>query len=493
MATASRRVDRSVMGGQRRAGVLAWAIIALCAAMTAHANTMDYDLNQAVRTVKDVSAGLERLRPGDVATYNRLSGKLTKAAKHLEATQSKGHEQFEPTARQWQALQAQMAAIAQAWQGAQAEAQAQQQAQAEAAARAQAEAQAAAVARRDAASQPAAGASTAAAAVASTAASSGSQVAPIDLDPLMAKYQRQNLPTLADDATPAQARSWAEAIKALQTTTLQADVATIKRAVDSGAASKADGDRVHRWITDMFQGTITERITQARQARDGALNSMVYVADLIESVGPEDRNGAYRVAGPVHGPNNIARLDAAIAGGAAAAELDAVFGASHPERAALLEKLTAARAKLDRLAPLAAEQAEAFANAPRKQRANKPDFIAPIAQKFWLDGSVIAESDDEGNIWIDANDVADITHNGEIWINSNERGSIEPDGKIWLDGNQVGSLEENGEVWRGGNQVGLIDAEGTAWVNGNPAGTVEPLKGSKQRAAIIYYFGDFFR
>ncbi|MCP5091942.1 MAG: hypothetical protein GY949_13565, partial [Gammaproteobacteria bacterium] len=58
------------------------------------AQTIDYDLNQATRTIKDVGNGLERLRPGDVATYNRLSAKLTKAGKHLESTQSNSHPDF---------------------------------------------------------------------------------------------------------------------------------------------------------------------------------------------------------------------------------------------------------------------------------------------------------------------------------------------------------------------------------------------------------------
>ncbi|MEM6985928.1 MAG: hypothetical protein AAF499_05250, partial [Pseudomonadota bacterium] len=67
-----------------------------------------------------------------------------------------------------------------------------------------------------------------------------------------------------------------------------------------------------------------------------------------------------------------------------------------------------------------------------------------------------------------------------------------PHGDVWFDANLVGSLEPNGEVWRDGNQVGLIDENGTAWVNGNPSGEIAPFDGNWRRAAIIYYFSDFF-
>ncbi|MBT3046439.1 MAG: hypothetical protein KME53_05740, partial [Candidatus Thiodiazotropha sp. (ex Clathrolucina costata)] len=157
-----------------------------------------------------------------------------------------------------------------------------------------------------------------------------------------------------------------------------------------------------------------------------------------------------------------------------------------------LQRIESARARLDELAPVASEQAGIFANAAKKQRPVSKDFLAPIAQEFWLNGSVTAESEADGSIWIEANDVADITHNGEIWIESNERGSIEPNGDVWFDGNQVGSLEPNGEVWRGGNQVGLIEQNGTVWMDGSPAGEIVPFQGEWKRAAILYYFRDFF-
>ena len=71
-------------------------------------------------------------------------------------------------------------------------------------------------------------------------------------------------------------------------------------------------------------------------------------------------------------------------------------------------------------------------------------------------------------------------------------GFIEAMGEVWFDANRNGNLEPNREVWREGNQVGLIEQDGTVWVNSNPAGQIEPFQGERKRAAIIYYFSDFF-
>ncbi|MCP4334162.1 MAG: hypothetical protein GY785_16010, partial [Gammaproteobacteria bacterium] len=244
------------------------------------AQTIDYDLNQATRTIKDVGNGLERLRPGDVATYNRLSAKLTKAGKHLESTQSNSHPDYAAAVQRWGELQAQMAAIAQEWQAAQqqAAAAAQQQAQPTTAA------------------QPAPTAPEA-------------KVEPVNLDPLMTKYQRANLPEFPDAATPDQARTWALHMKRLQTTTLQADLASIESALSSGAATPADADRVRRWISDTFQDNIKQTVQQQTQANDGIIRSMNYSADLIDGVADGDMNGAYRFAGGDNFQNNATRLD----------------------------------------------------------------------------------------------------------------------------------------------------------------------------------------
>ena len=445
----------------------------------AQAQTIDYDLNQATRTIRDVGNGLERLRPGDVATYNRLSAKLTKAGKHLENTQSSSHPDYAAAVQRWGELQALMAAIAQEWQAAQREAAAPQQAQPAAAGRQQAPPQA----------KPAPAPAPAAQSVPAAA---KTRVEPVDLDPLMNKYQRGNLPKFPDAATPDQARTWALHMKGLQTTTLQADLASIESALSSGAATQADADRVRRWISDMFQNNIKQTVQQQVQANEGIIAGMIYSADLINGVADGDMNGAYRFAGGDKLQNNAARLDNALRAGTVAAVFDEVFGTSNPVRADQLGKIQAARARLDELAPLAAEQAEVFANAPKKKRPVTKDFLAPIAQEYWLNGSVMAESDDDGGIWINSNNVGDITHNGKIWVQANERGSIEPNGKVWFDGNHVGSLEPNGEIWRSGNQVGLIGQDGKVWINGSADGEIVPFQGEWKRAAVLYYFGEFF-
>lgn len=458
-----------------------WYLVSLCLltvlTMPTHAQTIDYDLNQATRSIKDVSDGLDRLRPGDVSNYNRLSGKLTKAAGHLESTQSKDHPDFAAAVQRWGELQARMATIAQEWQAAAA---AQQAAAPPPPAPAQPQQQAA--------PQPAA-----APAPAGAAAPPKPQVEAVNLDPLMDKYQRNNLPELSESATAEEARSWAMHMKSLQTTTLEADLATIESALSSGAASESDATRVRNWISNMFQDNIQRTVQQEVLSNEGTIKSMVYSADLINGVAEGDQNGAYRFAAEDKYENNASRLDNALRAGAVAEVFDEVLGTSSPERAAILDNLRAARSKLDTLRPLAEKQAAAFASAPRKEAAVAEDFLAPVAQEFWLNGSIMAESDDEGGIWVSGDNVGDITHNGQIWVQANDRGSIEPNGDVWFDGNEVGSLETNGEVWRDGNQVGLIDKDGKVWINGSADGEIVPFQDEWRRAAILYYFGDLFR
>lgn len=85
----------------------------------AHAQTMDYNLNQAKRTVDSITSGLERLQPNDVNGFNRLVEKLNKAGELLQTSESKSHPDFAPTAEKWLALQQQMGQIAAALQQAQ--------------------------------------------------------------------------------------------------------------------------------------------------------------------------------------------------------------------------------------------------------------------------------------------------------------------------------------------------------------------------------------
>ena len=312
----------------------------------AHANTIDYDLNQASRTLKDITSGLSRLRPGDVATYNRLSGKLTKAAKHLEATQSKSHPNFQSAVQQWSDLQAKMASIAEAWNAA-AQASAPPPAPTHQPSQPAPQTQPAQAAQAPQPSQPT---------QAPPAPQQEPYVEPVNLDPLMDKYQRRNLPKLEDDPSPEAAKAWAQHMQALQTTHLTADLATIEQALQSGAASQEDARRVRLWISDNFQRTIAENIRLQTQKHEGLIQSMMYSVDLIGSIADDDKNGAYRVAGPIHGPNNKVRLETAIRAGAVLATFQEVFGTEVPNLEARVAKLQAARARIDELEPLANEQ-----------------------------------------------------------------------------------------------------------------------------------------
>ncbi|MCG7982490.1 MAG: hypothetical protein JAY90_07010 [Candidatus Thiodiazotropha lotti] len=453
-------------------GCIAGLCLILLTVLSAQAQAMDADLNLATRTLKQVEQGLDRLRPGDVPSYNRLSAKLNKAAKHLETTQSKSLPEYTNAVKQWGTLQASMVEIANDWNA--------QRQQAEAAQTPPAGKSHPANKSPPASKPP------------TVRAQPAPAVEPVDLDPLMTKYQRNHLPKLPDSATAEQARTWARQMKGLQTTQLQSDLASIDSALKSGAASKSDADRVRRWVSDLFQGNIKQSISQQIQRNEGTIESMLYMADMINSVKPGDKNGAYRFAGDGKLQSNRMRLDDALRAGSVLVVFDELFGGNSPTRADKLKRIESARTKLDELAPLAAEQARYFARAAKKRPPVTKEFLAPIAQKYWLNGSVTAESESDGSIWIDANDVADITHNGKIWIESNERGSIEPNGDVWFDGNQVGSLESNGEVWRSGDQVGLIEQNGTVWINGSPAGEIVPFQGEWKRAAILYYFRDFF-
>ena len=226
---------------------------------------------------------------------------------------------------------------------------------------------------------------------------------------------------------------------------------------------------------------------------EGAVVGTKTFAEMINAVEPDDMNGAYRFAREDRYENNKKSLEDAIQAGQVVIVFNDIFGPSDRDLTEAVKQIKAAQRKLVELKPAADEQAIVLANAEPAARHKNKDFLAPIAQEFWFEGNMIAESDTDGSIWIDGNQAGYITHNGEIWIESNDMGSIEPDGEVWFEGNKVGSLEPNGKVWRGGTQVGLIDKEGTAWINGNPTGTIEPFQGEWRRAAIIYYFSDFYR
>jgi len=428
---------------------------------SAHAQTMDYNLSQAARTVDSVATDLQRLQQNDINGFNRLSSKLNKAAQLLETTESKAHPDFTTTVKKWSVLQQQMAQIAVELQAAQAQHQ-----------------QALAAQQEQLAAQE-------------KSAPTKAAVEPVNLDLLMAKYERNALPKLVEQPSPQDARSWAVAMHELQTTHLQNDLATIAAAMESGAASSEDAKRVRFWITDSFQRTILEQTQQAAQQEENTIGSIMRIADLINRADEHDKNQAYRFAGDNNYERNRAFLENALRAGTVVRVYGEVFGTALIDRTAQINSLQSAREKLDVMRPLATQQASSLASALAEKPPVAKDFLEPIAQEFWLNGGILAQTEEDGSIWMESNDVGDITGNGEIWIDSNEVGSIEPNGDVWFDGNHVGSLQPNGEVWRGGNQVGLIEQNGTAWVNGSPGGEITPFQGEWRRAAILYYFTDF--
>lgn len=431
---------------------------------SAHSQTMDYKLNQAKRSVAEIATGLQSLKKNDVSTYNRLSAKLTKAAEQLKTTESRTHPDFSTTVQQWRDLQKQMAQIGASWQAS--------RNQQKKPATAQQQQQPASTRKQP---TPA-----------------DQSVASTNLDPLMEKYKRQSHPVLAEKPTPEQAATWAGEIRALQTTHLQRDLATIESATNSGAASPEDARRVRHWITTGFQDRIQERVNQEIKKNVSIIRGATITAELINGLDPTDMNKAYNFASGDNGQNNKATLDDGLRAALVADVLDRVFGQSNADLAEQVIKLKAARIRFSDMEILAAEQAKNLAKAPKKQRAIVKDFLAPIAQKFWLNGSMVAESEADGSIWIDSRDVGDVTNNGKIWIGSNEIGAIEPDGRIWFDSSWQGSIESNGEVWRRGKQVGLIEPDGTVWAGGSASGEIVPFQGEWKRAAFVYFFRDVF-
>ena len=496
----------------------------------AQSQTMDYNLNRSIRDLESIAYGLSQLRENDVNGFNRLSTKLNNVAELLQGSESKSHPDFTEAVQQWAALQQRMAPMALALQQAQEqqrelmaqqqvkeaeEADARKQAslaqeQKQAEQRAKLAAEIKQQSKAGAAGQTGLKEQSAQAAADITQRTTArlaeqaklieqraihEQTALTVLNPIKAKYQRGSLPTLSDTPTPAQAREWAVSMQALRTTELQADVAKIDAIVAAGTASAEDARTAKMWITDGSQLEIESRIREARMKAEGWIISAGTFADMVNAVASDDKNGAYRFAKTDNGvyERNLNNLERALQAGDVVLVYNDIFGESENNQTEMLQVIASARNRLIDMKPIADQQAVVVAAAKPAHAQKSKDFLKPVAQEFWYEGNLIAERESDGSIWIDANDVADITNNGEIWIEANEMGSIEPNGEVWFNANHVGNLVNGGEVWRGGNQVGLIDNEGTAWVNGNPTGKIEPFNGEWRRAAIIYYFSDFFR
>lgn len=466
------------------------------------AQTMDYNLNQAKRSLASIASGLERLQQNDINGFNRLVNKFNKAGELLQTSESQSHPEFAPTVQQWTLLQQQLSVIASSLQQAQSQQQkALQDQQAKQAAEADKIKQDQAAQQRQLAEQRSKKQSD----IDNRSQARLDKLAKqkeLDrvhqvtlneiLAPMKARYNRGSLPKLADKPTAQQAQEWANSLHQLQTKQMQQDLAKIETLLAEGKTNDEDARQAKYWISNGSQGAISEIINNARLVADGEIVSMEYSANLINAVDPNNQNEAYRFAGSANYTNNKQRLNNAIRAGQVVSIFNSVFGAADHDRTELLAKIKLAIEHLELLKPAADRQAIVLANAEPAERTVNNDFLAPIAQEYWLDGSIVAESDNEGGIWLSGVKEADITHNGEIWYGGVQVGSIEPNGEVWYEGNQIGSLEPNGEIWRNGTQAGLIEQTGQAWINGLASGEIVPFQGEWKRAAIIYYFPDIF-
>ncbi|MEM6987167.1 MAG: hypothetical protein AAF499_11580, partial [Pseudomonadota bacterium] len=72
------------------------------------AQTIDYNLNQAMRSVAPITSALQRLRAGDANGLKRLTQKLDKAIDLLETSESTAHPDYAPTADKLYALRTQL-------------------------------------------------------------------------------------------------------------------------------------------------------------------------------------------------------------------------------------------------------------------------------------------------------------------------------------------------------------------------------------------------
>ncbi|MEM0912080.1 MAG: hypothetical protein AAGJ37_13955 [Pseudomonadota bacterium] len=425
------------------------------------AQQMDAQLNLAKRNLTQIESTLANLQTGDVASYNRISEKLTKTAELIKSSTSQSHPDYASSIQKWSAFQQQMVDIAQQWQQAQQNAQVAQQSQ----------------------TQPAVSANASAAASNTTASSA------VDADAILSKYQRQNRPKLANYPSPEDAKQWAASTKALQTTELAQDLALL----NDPSVSKQDAQRVKRWIGGEFQSQINEDIQKEIQRFNSTEMNAVHLSKQILAIDENDTMKAYNFAKGDNGYANASTLNNGLIASAVGQALDEAFpDMANPKRLEHIQYIATAQSRFEDMRAGVATTEQALAKLPKKQKKKNANFLKGIEQELWYRGSRLAHLDKKGSIWMNSADVGDITSNGTIWVRGNDLGSIEPDGKVWFRGNHIGTLEENGEVWRSGTQVGLIESDGTVWIDGNSNGEIVPIDGEWKRAAVIYYFRDIF-
>jgi len=397
----------------------------------AQSQTMDYNLNRSIRDLESIAYGLSQLRENDVNGLNRLSTKLNNVAELLQGSESKSHPDFTEAVQQWAALQQRMAPMALALQQAQEqqrELMAQQQVKE--AEEADARKQASLAQEQKQAEQRA---KLAAEIKQQSKAGAAGQTG----------LKEQSAQAAADitQRTTARLAEQAKLIeqRAIHTTELQADVAKIDAIVAAGTASAEDARTAKMWITDGSQLEIESRIREARMKAEGCIISAGTFADMVNAVASDDKNGAYRFAKTDNGvyERNLNNLERALQAGDVVLVYNDIFGESENNQTEMLQVIASARNRLIDMKPIADQQAVVVAAAKPAHAQKSKDFLKPVAQEFWYEGNLVAESESDGSIWIDANDVADITN--------------------------------------------------------NPTGKIEPFNGEWRRAAIIYYFSDFFR
>jgi hypothetical protein len=248
--------------------------LAMLVVTATHAAAMDAHLNMAKRSLAEIENAVASLKPGDVSLYNNLSTKLTKAADLLKKTESKAHPEYVPSIQKWSALQQSMVSIAQQWQ------------QANSSAPASASPSETHGPSRSSKSNPLV-----------------SNANKVDLDTILAKYQRQNRPQLSERASPSDAQEWSSAMIALQSSELHNDLAILKK---SGAAA-ADIQRVSKWIGGNFQQQIKQDIQDKLANNEGQVRTAVELAQQISTIG-DNKMRAYNFANGENGERNAAVL-----------------------------------------------------------------------------------------------------------------------------------------------------------------------------------------
>lgn len=421
------------------------------------AQQMDAKLNMAKRSLMSIETKLKTLKTGDVSQYNRIGAELTKAATLLKESQSQAHPDYLKSVQNWSRLQQLMASTAQEWQNQTASVSSQQE--------------------------------TGSNAVKGSGQVTSVEPSNVDANAILAKYQKQNRPSLGNYPNPSEVGEWAQQMRALQTTELQKDLAALQQA----NVNPNDANRVSRWINGEFQRQIKQSIKSQLDGFNNIANTAAQLSQQIDAIKTNDKMRAYNFAHGENGRLNTQTLQNGLIATANALSLEEVYPElTNPQRQQQLAQIAMAQQKLESLVEQSKETATELAALPKKQKKKNKNFLKGISQELWYRGRVLASLDKKGSIWMNSRDVGDVTSNGTIWVRGRDLGSVELDGKVWFRGRHVGTLEDNGKVWRKGSQIGLVETNGKVWIDGNANGEITPYEGEWKRAAVVYFFRDFF-